>query len=126
MRPIKFNANVQPVDLPTQDVIENTRVVLSGWGSQSCSLYSSIFLKKVELTITTKSLCQFYQHGDSGGPLVDGNTIIGIVSSGLPQYIGSPSFNCKVFDYLRWIDQIRKFTPPKIGCGGGPNPLFRL
>ncbi|KAF7998028.1 hypothetical protein HCN44_009426 [Aphidius gifuensis] len=150
MRPIEFNANTQPVDLPTEDVTENTRVILSGWGSEGCTAVMSFFLKKIELTVTNKTLCDFYQYmnyngdsdgmfcavhhlgacpsfGDSGGPLVDGNTLIGIVSSGMPQFSEGPSFNSKVYNHLSWIDRVRKFAPPRLGCGGGdPNPVFRM
>lgn len=96
MRPIKFNANVQPVDLPTQDVIENTKAVLSGWGSQSCQLESSIFLKQVALTITTKTLCQLYQHtsfnGDSSGIFCTAH------------HLGAcPSFVCLMYCWINLI-----------------------
>ncbi|GBP77386.1 Chymotrypsin-1 [Eumeta japonica] len=42
-------------------------------------------------------------HGDSGGPLIEGDSLVGIVSWGMPCARGYPDVYTRVFAFKTWI-----------------------
>ncbi|XP_044019359.1 serine protease 27-like [Aphidius gifuensis] len=122
---IEYNENVKPIALPTNNFYQvEYSVTLIGWGTTKtwgkvpdklqhiqlktvsqlkCKL-KHLFARKTTICTLTKrgeGAC----HGDSGGPLVADNTLIGIVSYGLPCARGIPDVFTRVWSYVDWINE---------------------
>lgn len=120
---------VSAVSLPQQNLGAAVNVVLAGWGTleyegllpnnlqflnartlsyESCKNILSpnpIFESQVcAFGASNQGAC----HGDSGGPLVTSsnvanNTLVGIVSGGIPCARGYPDVYTRVYSFLDWI-----------------------
>ncbi|XP_028029741.1 chymotrypsin-2-like [Bombyx mandarina] len=122
---IVFNDNVQSIQLPDDDTDVGADVMLSGWGRLSYPGVYPNHLQMLNLTSLSVELCQDIFvginpvfstqicamtkvgegacHGDSGGPLVEGNTVVGVVSWGMPCARGYPDVYSRVFAFKDWI-----------------------
>ncbi|KAJ8734277.1 hypothetical protein PYW07_014828 [Mythimna separata] len=122
---IQFSDLVQPIGLPTEDTGAGADLFLSGWGRLSYPGSLPVHLQMINLTSLSVERCQsIYKrinpvydtqicsltktgegacHGDSGGPLVAGNSVVGIVSWGMPCARGYPDVYTRVYSFLDWI-----------------------
>ncbi|CAB3257314.1 unnamed protein product [Arctia plantaginis] len=133
-RDIQFSERVQPIALPSEDTGAEKELMLSGWGRTSYPGTLPLQLQMINLTSLSVERCQniysnIHQvfesqicsltksgegacHGDSGGPLVEGNTVVGIVSWGMPCARGYPDVYSRVYSFKNWIEeQISSFVP---------------
>lgn len=124
--PIDFSdPAVAPVTLPTGNPGAGVDVILAGWGSlaldgenpnhlqyvnfrtvsnEECGdrvdLYPILEFNLCAFTATGQGVC----HGDSGGPLVTpDNTLVGLVTWGVPCAEGFPDVYTRVHSFLDWI-----------------------
>ncbi|EFN74334.1 Chymotrypsin-2 [Camponotus floridanus] len=126
MQKIKFNENIQPIALVTEDRnYEGRNFVVTGWGrlendglnpnclqqiilkgysQKECNRHYENNIRKTQICTRTEQgegMCK----GDSGGPLVADDVLVGLVSFGmLPCGSGFPDVFTRVFYYRDWID----------------------
>ncbi|XP_060810685.1 chymotrypsin-2 [Amyelois transitella] len=122
---IEFNSKVRPIKLPERDTDEGAPLLLSGWGRVSYPGYLPDRLQVINLTAVSTSQCRDIFvginevfdsqicsltrsgegacHGDSGGPLVEGDSIVGVVSWGMPCARGYPDVYSRVYFFRDWI-----------------------
>ncbi|CAH1397116.1 unnamed protein product [Nezara viridula] len=126
---IRFNVNVGPACLPTEELeLERQYVNAMGWGLTATGGEGSNVLRQVNLQVIAyktcnslfklnpnrSQLCTFGKNkdtcrGDSGGPLVwldpetNRLTLIALVSYGSKNCGARPSVNTDVSHYLNWI-----------------------
>ncbi|XP_045533362.1 chymotrypsin-2-like [Pieris brassicae] len=126
---ITFGEKVQPIKLPSSDVEVGKKALLTGWGYtdfnartvpdklqkailktrtlKQCNRNLKAF--KNILPIDKKQVCAYAGKGtggcpgDSGGPLVINETLIGVVSFGVPCGQGYDDVFTKVYAYIDWI-----------------------
>ncbi|KAK5640445.1 hypothetical protein RI129_011256 [Pyrocoelia pectoralis] len=125
-QPIKFNNNVQKIDLEYTNLVgAGHQCVLSGWGHTHPGYPAQSLKYAFLLTITNEAcqksliqnaiidshICTFTQYGqgacngDSGGPLAANGRLIGVVSYGVPPCaVGFPDVFTRVFSYVQWIE----------------------
>uniref|UniRef100_A0A674J0L3 Peptidase S1 domain-containing protein n=1 Tax=Terrapene triunguis TaxID=2587831 RepID=A0A674J0L3_9SAUR len=123
--PVRTDAYVQPVSLPTACPAAGTSCVVSGWGNILSDVFSPYNLQCVNIPIlsnaacegsypgmiTSTMLCAGYLEGgkdacqgDSGGPLVCNGELQGIVSWGVGcAQKDQPGVYTKVCSLLPWI-----------------------
>ncbi|XP_018377215.1 PREDICTED: chymotrypsin-1-like [Trachymyrmex cornetzi] len=126
--PIKFGPGERAIRLPTRDIKSDEKVTIAAWGStgagkplhknlqklyakamlpDKCQSYHTIiFVDKTEFcTLITygTGLCS----GDSGSGLIrnSDNTIVGLVSGGIPCAEGYPDVYTNVHSHVPWIEQ---------------------
>ncbi|CAL1684658.1 unnamed protein product [Lasius platythorax] len=124
---IKFNENVQPINLPTADrnyddypllvtswgrlwmngPIPNhlQEIIVKGYPQETCNIHSSSNnVKKTHIctfTMEGEGMC----HGDAGSPLVADGVLVGLVSYSYgPCGTGFPDVSTRVFYYKSWIN----------------------
>ncbi|KAJ0180958.1 hypothetical protein K1T71_003043 [Dendrolimus kikuchii] len=122
---IEFNDRVQPIKLPEENTDAGADLVLTGWGRLSYPGVLPVNLQMINLTSVSTEDCQnIYNginpvlesqicsltksgegacHGDSGGPLVEGDSIVGVVSWGMPCARGYPDVYSRVYAFKDWI-----------------------
>ncbi|XP_053601749.1 chymotrypsin-2-like [Plodia interpunctella] len=122
---IEFNSRVQPIKLPEFDTDAGAALVLSGWGRLSYPGLLPDRLQVINLTAVSTAQCRNIFnginkvfdsqicsltrsgegacHGDSGGPLVEGDSIVGVVSWGMPCARGYPDVYSRVYSFKTWI-----------------------
>ncbi|KAJ8734552.1 hypothetical protein PYW08_013802 [Mythimna loreyi] len=122
---IQFSELVQPIALPTENTGAGEDLFLSGWGRLSYPGTLPVQLQMINLTSLSVERCQnIYKrinpvyssqicsltktgegacHGDSGGPLVANNSVVGIVSWGMPCARGYPDVYTRVYSFIDWI-----------------------
>ncbi|XP_041974234.1 chymotrypsin-2-like [Aricia agestis] len=125
---IKMGSKVQAIGLPENDTAGGADLVLTGWGRISYPGSLPDQLQTINLTALSVDECQqIYSHmasvmdsqvcsltkegegachGDSGGPLVEGDSVVGIVSWGIPCAKGFPDVYTRVYSFLDWITNI--------------------
>lgn len=59
-RRIEFDSAVQPINLPTKDISDNSSVQLAGWGGRNCSKLVSEYLLKLDLKIMNDDECKIF------------------------------------------------------------------
>lgn len=125
--PIMFSEFVKPVDMARDNVNTPLEAVASGWGLTTYPGEVPETLQFLEMNIITTDECKkmltfvdVFQttlcvlnkmgeglcRGDSGGPLVANNTLLGIVSFGMPCAKGVPDGLTKVAEYYGWIQSM--------------------
>ncbi|CAG9575509.1 unnamed protein product [Danaus chrysippus] len=128
-RDIIFNELVQPIPLPDTNTPGGANLTLTGWGTTSYPGSSPDKLQVIKLLslsaedcediyskvdspdVDSTQICSFTKqgegacHGDSGGPLVENNTVVGIVSWGMPCARGYPDVFTRVFAFKDWITE---------------------
>ncbi|PZC75048.1 hypothetical protein B5X24_HaOG200514 [Helicoverpa armigera] len=124
-REMQFSDLVQPIQLPETNTDEGVEMMLSGWGRLSYPGTLPIQLQMINVTSLSVEHCQsIYKrinpvfntqicsltktgegacHGDSGGPLVVDNSVVGIVSWGMPCARGYPDVYTRVYSFKDWI-----------------------
>lgn len=124
--PIDFTAeNVGAVSLPTENTEADVEVILAGWGDLGNGTIPNNLQVLRELRTLSDEECEQRLwpnaigphlvcavgsagdgacNGDSGGPLVDkNNTLVGLVSGGVPCARGFPDIYTRVYSFLDWI-----------------------
>lgn len=129
-RPLTFNDDVQPIQLPQSGHNASGLCLVSGWGYTNEHGYGSPVLQKAKVPIVSDESCRMSYgaeeiedsmvcagvpeggvdacFGDSGGPLVCSDTgttyLTGVVSSGLGcARPGFPGIYAEVSYYVNWI-----------------------
>lgn len=125
--PIDFSdPAISPVTLPEVNPEDGIDVLLAGWGTlenggnvpnnlQFLNLrtisYEDCRARLSPNPVYESQVCAFTAygqgacHGDSGGPLVNlRNTLVGLVSWGIPCGSGYPDVYTRVYSFLDWIN----------------------
>ncbi|KAL6265054.1 hypothetical protein P5V15_005145 [Pogonomyrmex californicus] len=119
---IKFNENIQPIDLPTADRnFDNYPLLATGWGRRWLGGPIPNRLQEIIVRGYPQELCSRYEHvkethictfadnegmchGDAGGPLVADSVLVGLISFSYgPCGGGAPDVATRVFSYRSWI-----------------------
>ncbi|CAG5046484.1 unnamed protein product [Parnassius apollo] len=121
-----FSSNyVDILKLPKTQLRDGDEVIISGFGAQEAHGISSRHMYALNLTVFCQETCSYAMrysrevtntmfctftrigqgtcHGDSGGPLIQGNTIVGLVSWGIPCAVGFPDVHTRIYPYVHWI-----------------------
>ncbi|XP_030376378.1 chymotrypsin-2 [Scaptodrosophila lebanonensis] len=133
---IVWNDYTKPIALPTEPLANNTKVLLTGWGSTEYMGDTPDVLQQASLTYVNYTVCQEEMggdirngvghmctlthegqgacHGDSGGPLVANGYLYGLVNWGYPCAVGFPDSHAYVYYYRDWI--LRTMSGPCKNC----------
>ncbi|CAK1589845.1 unnamed protein product [Parnassius mnemosyne] len=124
---MRFEPNVDAIELNNEPVMAGEKLLLTGWGTTSYPGKAPNDLMQLELNAVSFEDCQEAHkdinavfetqicaltkegqgacHGDSGGPLVREGRQVGIVSWGLPCAKGKPDVYTKVESFMDWIEK---------------------
>ncbi|XP_039448057.1 chymotrypsin-1-like [Culex pipiens pallens] len=128
LRPFIFSESIQPITLGSDNVEAESNAVATGFGRTAISDSTpASFLRYVNVDVITNEECQeafddSYQErlhgntvctrsaegsgiclGDAGGPLVIDDTLVGVISWGIPCGMGMPDVYARVSAHRAWV-----------------------
>ncbi|XP_058798205.1 plasma kallikrein-like [Phymastichus coffea] len=139
-QPMQFNANQQPIILPTKDVESGTAATITGWGdTRHPNGQTPIHLQKATMKLLDSSQCQSQLpyplsntqvcavarpglgvcSGDSGGPLAANGQLVGVASYVVECGKGHPEVYTNVYSFVDFIQRLKRDNKRKeAGCQG--------
>ncbi|XP_011647780.1 chymotrypsin-1-like, partial [Pogonomyrmex barbatus] len=127
--PIEFNTKQKPIKLPKTDLEKNDDVTTVAWGSTGFKENVHDDLQKLKAQVMLAKDCQIYHtfmrihsqefctfikvgtgacNGDSGSGIIrnSDNTLVGLISGGMPCARGYPDVYTTIYPYKSWIEEI--------------------